>query len=349
MKRLDQFCITLIGVVLIIALTGCAPTVLPPSPEDIQTALAETLTAEPQPTEEIAATEKPTNTPAPSPTAFKTTTPTLSPPISGSISAAYLNLRAGPSTFFEIIQTFVEGTAVTALSRTPDSKWVKVEIEFEDDPTIEGWMAVLFLEMNGEIDALPTEDFGPERSIQGRVEDTEGNPIPNINIAFILNNDQVDLRSDATSDEDGIFTVYLPEDLFGTFDVQTVSWNCESPIADANCQLSGFIELEDRIFITTPQEEEILFRYEATDQVLTGTVVDANDDPVEQVLVVAERDDGATSLGRSDALGEFSIPIAAGTWDVYTVIYDPDYIEGERFPIEVTDSDPDSIVISYPE
>ena len=61
MKRLDQLCVALIGMVLIIALTGCAPTVLPPSPEDIQTALAETLTAEPQPTEEIAETEKATN------------------------------------------------------------------------------------------------------------------------------------------------------------------------------------------------------------------------------------------------------------------------------------------------
>ena len=60
-----------------------------------------------------------------------------------------------------------------------------VEIEFEDDPTMDGWMAVIFLELDGNVDALPTESFGPERTIQGKVEDTEGNPIPNINVAFI--------------------------------------------------------------------------------------------------------------------------------------------------------------------
>lgn len=348
MKRLKRIWIILAGIILISALSACAPQVQTPSPGDIQTALAQTLTAEPSPT--LSPTPRPTNTPAASPTPFQTLTPTPSPPISGEISAAYLNLRTGPSTFFDIIQTFVEGTQVTALRRTADSKWVQVEIEFEDDPAMEGWMSVLFLELQGDIAGLPVETFGPERTITGRVEDTEGSPIPGINVAVILSNDEFDLRDDAISDENGVFTVYLPEDLFGTFDVQIVSWNCESPIANANCQLSGYIQVEDRAFVTVPVEqgEELVFTYEKTDQVLTGSVVEANGDPADQILIVAERDDGATSLGRSDALGEFSIPIASGTWEVYAVIYDPDYTEGERVTVEISDSAPEEIVVEAP-
>lgn len=348
MKRLKGIWIILASIILISALSACAPQVQTPSPGDIQTALAQTLTAEPSPT--LSPTPRPTNTPAASPTPFQTLTPTPSPPISGEISAAYLNLRTGPSTFFDIIQTFVEGTQVTALRRTADSNWVQVEIEFEDDPAMEGWMSVLFLELQGDIAGLPVETFGPEWTITGRVEDTEGSPIPGINVAVILSNDEFDLRDDAISDENGVFTVYLPEDLFGTFDVQIVSWNCESPIANANCQLSGYIQVEDRAFVTVPVEqgEELVFTYEKTDQVLTGSVVEANGDPVDRILIVAERDDGATSLGRSDALGEFSIPIASGTWEVYAVIYDPDYTEGERVTVEISDSAPEEIVVEAP-
>lgn len=348
MNRLIKIWIIFSSILLVTALSGCAPQVLTPSPGDIQTALAQTLTAEPSAT--LSPTPRATNTPAASPTPFQTLTPTTSPPISGEISAAYLNLRTGPSTFFEIVQTFVEGTQVTALRRTSDSKWVQVEIEFEDDPAMEGWMAVIYLDLQGDVSGLPVETFGPERTITGRVEDTDGNPIPGINVAVILSNDEYDLRDDAISDENGVFTVYLPEDLFGTFDVQIVSWNCESPIADANCQLSGYIQVEGRAFVTVPveQDEELVFTYEQTDQVLAGSVVEANGDPADRILIVAERDDGATSLGRSDALGEFSIPIASGTWEVYAVIYDPDYTEGERETIEVTDDAPEEVVIEAP-
>ncbi|MBN2046096.1 MAG: SH3 domain-containing protein [Anaerolineales bacterium] len=340
--------ILLVGVFcLVLLLAGCAPQAVEPSAEMIQTAIAQTQAAEPTETP-VPPTLAPTRTPAPSPTAYETPEPTTSPPINGEISAAFLNLRTGPSTLFDIVNTFVEGTAVTALSRSPDSEWVKVEIEFEEEPPLEGWMAVIYLELDGEAAALPQETFPAEQTLTGKVSDTEGNPIPGINVAFVLNYDEVDLRADATSNQNGEFTVYLPEELFGTFDVQIVSWTCESPIADANCQFSGYIQVVDRAFIAVPQEEEILFTYEKTNLLLSGTIEDRDGDPVDQMLLVAVRDDGATSLGRSDALGEFSIPISGGTWEVYAVSYDPDYLEGEKVSVEVVDTNPEAITLKAP-
>jgi hypothetical protein len=224
-----------------------------------------------------------------------------------------------------------------------------VEIEFEDDPTLEGWMAVVYLELDGNVPALPVEEYGDDKTITGKVTDTEDNPISGINIAFIVDNDQFDLRGDTVSDEDGVFTMYLPDDLVTTVDIQIVSWDCESPIADANCQLSGYIQVEDRAFVDTPQTEEIHFIYEQTSLVLAGMVEDKGGDPADRVLIVAERDDGASSYGYSDALGEFSIPINAGVWEVYTVSYDPEYTEGEIVDVEVVDSNPDEIILKAPE
>jgi len=330
----------------VILMVGCAPQVATPSPGDIQTALAQTLTAQPSAT--VPPTIAPTKTPAPSSTPYQTATSTTSPPISGSIQADFLNLRAGPSTFFEIINTFVKDTALTALERTPDNRWVKIEIEFEDEPTAEGWMATDYLELNGEVSSLPLAVISEGQIIRGKVEDTDGNPIPGINVATLLQYDDVDLRTDVISNDNGDFEVYLPEDLAGTFDIQIVSWLCESPIADLNCQLSGYIQVIDRAFTTLPQEEDILFIYEKTNLTISGTVVNAKDEPVSQMNVRAVRDDGAVSFGRTDALGEFSMPIAEGTWEIFAVIFDPKYLEGEHVSVEVTQSNPDDVTLSQP-
>jgi hypothetical protein len=257
-------------------------------------------------------------------------------------------MRAGPSTLFEIENTFVKDTALTALERTQDNRWVKVEIEFEDEPAIEGWMAVDFLELDGDVNRLPLVSIPEAQTIRGRVEDIDGNPISGVNIAAVLQYDQVDLRTDVTANSDGDFEVYLPEDLFGTFDIQIVSWLCESSITDLNCQFSGYVQVIDRAFIPVPQEEEILFIYEKSGLIISGVVLDSTDEPVSQMNIRAVRDDGAVSFGRTDALGEFSMPISAGTWEIFAVSFDPEYLEGEHANIEVTETNPEDVTLQAP-
>lgn len=346
MKWTHYFRLLIISLCTAFVVIGCAPEALPPSESDIQTALAQTLTA--QPTETSTPTIAPTKTTSPTATAYHTATPTPSPPISGVIEADFLNLRAGPSTLFEVINTFVKDTTVTAVERTQDNNWVRVEIEIEDEPAADGWMSVDFLNLEGEISNLPLTSIDEAQIIRGRVEDTEGNPIPGVVIAAILQYDEVDLRTDVSSNTDGDFEVYLPEDLFGTFDIQIVAWLCESSVVNLDCRFSGYVQVIDRAFTTVPQEEEILFIYEQTGLIVSGIILDARDEPIPQMNIRAERDDGAVSFGRSDALGEFSMPISAGIWEIFAVSFDPEYLEGDRVNVEVTDSNPDEITLRAP-
>lgn len=349
MKNSRLMFAVIVSMLLIALLAGCAPQIQTPSPEDIQTALAQTLTAQPSAT--LSPTPEPTNTPRLTPTTHQTATPTTSPPISGTVTTPFLNMRSGPSTIFEILNTYVEDTIVTAISRTADDQWVFVEIEGEgDEQTEEGWMAAIYLEFDGEISGLPLEDVSDLQAISGRIEDLDGNPIPGIIVAVILSNDDFDLRTDTVSNAEGDFEAYLPGDYegLGTFDVQIVSWNCDSIVANADCQFSGYVQVIDRAFTTLPQEEAILFTYEKTDMVVEGTVVDATEEGVELFNIIAERDDGATSFGRSDAVGEFVMPITPGVWEIFTIIFDPAYTEGERVSLEISDSAPEPVSLEIP-
>ena len=121
--------VSLMAVMMLVA--GCASPESTPSAADIQTAIAETLTAAPTitntPTPEIEATPEPSPTDQrPSPT------PVPNRPVDAIVDVAFLNMRSGPSTFFEVIETFEEGTNVLAKFRTDDGSWVQVEIETEN-------------------------------------------------------------------------------------------------------------------------------------------------------------------------------------------------------------------------
>jgi hypothetical protein len=76
-------------------------------------------------------------------------------------------------------------------------------------------------------------------------------------------------------------------------------------------------------------------------------VTDKNDDPVNGVTIIAVRDDGSISYGKSDILGDFLMPISEGIWQVYVITFDP-YQEGEPVQVEVTDQSPEEIQLQMP-
>jgi hypothetical protein len=337
----------LLIMVCLLVIAGCAPAPATPSVGDIQTAIAQTLTAQPTSTY-TSAPPLATDMPPPTVTPFATTTPTPSGPITGQVSVAFLNLRSGPSTFFNVIEAYEEGMQVSARARVEDSDWVEVEIQGEEDDEAQiGWMSVFFLELDGDVNVLPVVHFPESLTVRGKVTDTEDIPISGVDVAVIFYSVDGDLRADAITDENGEFLIYMPEDLLGLLDIQIVGITCESPVMDENCQLSEYYELEGRTWINIPQEEPVNFLYEKATTSLTGTVSDRFGRPVADILVVAVRDDNAETVGQTNVSGEFSIPIGEGIWEVYTVIFNPRE-ESEHLTIEVTDEAPEPVELPIP-
>lgn len=338
--KLSHFVLSL---AIVISVTGCEPP--PPEltmDEQIQTAIAQTETAK-----HIAeaTTAVPTTEDAPETTPTITPTPTIPPvtgPITGRVNISYLNLRSGPSTLHNVIATFDGGTDLIATGRIPTSDWVEVEI---DD--VIGWMATDYLALNGNVLGLPVIPFPNSLTVTGRVEDTDGNPIRDIVIAVFYRYADQELRADVSSDAEGNFTVYLPQDLLGSLIVQIVGRGCQSPVVDAGCNLSGYIQGADRTSITIPQQAEIVFLYEPTTLTLTGKVFDSNGTPMPGVEVSGIRDDRAKTFGITDSAGQFRMPIDSGFWGVYSFSYDPAG-ESQRVYVTVANTNPSNIELPAP-
>lgn len=336
--KLSHFVISL---VIVIIITGCgSSTPELTKDEKIQTAIAETERAKP-----ITAVTTVVPTTGDTPAPIITSTPTIPPisgPITGRVNITFLNLRSGPSTLHTVIATIDGGTNLIATGRIPTSDWVEVEI---DDQI--GWMATDYLALNGNVIGLPVIPFPDSLTVSGRVEDTDGNPIGDIAIAVFYRYDDQELRADVTSDSEGKFLVYLPQDLLGALIVQIVDRGCQSPVVDAGCNLSGYIQRENRTSITIPQQEDIVFLYEPSALTLSGKVVDSNGTPIPNIEVSGRRDDGATTFGTTDSTGQFRMPVGAGYWGIYSFSYEPAGVSNVVY-VTVANTNPSNIEVPAP-
>jgi hypothetical protein len=210
-----------------------------------------------------------------------------------------------------------------------------------------GWMFTELLDIYGDINSLPIISFPDSLAVRGRVEDTEGNPIQGITISAFYQSQQGELRVNVTSDQNGDFTVYLPQDLLGTLDVQITGRGCLSPVVDLECQLDGYIQLEDRTFIAVPQQADIVFTYKPVTLTLKGKVFDSDSSLVAGIDVAGIRDDGAKTFATTNNAGEFSLPIDEGIWDIFSYTVNPAG-EGARTTITVTNTSPPNIELFSP-
>ncbi|MEN8241968.1 MAG: SH3 domain-containing protein [Chloroflexota bacterium] len=334
--------------VFILAFAACAPEENPPTAADIQTAIAETLTAAPGATNTPPAEPDSTLQPSPTiPLASATNDPGR--PVDAVVNVGFLNMRSGPSTFFDVIETLEEGAELSAVSRLPDNTWVEVEYTPEGGELVTGWMFAQYLDFSDEITLTGIKNFPASQIVQGRVVDENDEPINGVLIAVISSTEGESLRADTTSDLSGSFITYLPEEMFGILDVQVIGPICGTPLMDENCQVSSHILMVERFYISIPQgEQEILFPYHTAAFTLTGTVVDRHDRGVPQINITAVRDDGAISYGLSREDGEFYLPISEGIWEIFTVEFDPRN-QGDSLIITVADRIPEPIKLLAPD
>lgn len=74
----------------------------------------------------------------------------------------FLNLRKGPSEFFEIWEVVPPETTLMAIGRTADTRWVQVALPSGRT----GWLFVRYLVYSGDVVTLPVDGINPEPFIR---------------------------------------------------------------------------------------------------------------------------------------------------------------------------------------
>jgi uncharacterized protein YraI len=92
------------------------------------------------------------------------------------LAPAGVNLRSAPDVMFSVVATVPDGAIVTLLARSPYSPWVKVDYN-----GIIGWLALITLETEAVIDALPIDYNVPPPPGPTTVPGSFGNAFPDPN------------------------------------------------------------------------------------------------------------------------------------------------------------------------
>jgi hypothetical protein len=86
---------------------------------------------------------------------------------------AGVNLRIGPDVGFAVVGVLTDGTQVNLVARSPYSPWVKVE-----SGGVSGWLALITLNTEAYIDALPVDNDVPPPPPPTTVPGSFGNAFP---------------------------------------------------------------------------------------------------------------------------------------------------------------------------
>ena len=333
-SNFSLLCIFLVAIFL----AGCSPTVnqltLMPSATETGIPAAPSSTATlPEPTTTYTPQPLPTNTPTPPPAGTQGVV----------VPVDNLNLRAGPGTTYAILNSYPVNTELFVVARVPGNEWVRVKLA--DDKT--GWMSAELLGLGENVAYLPLEEVTDSIMVTGRVIDSEGKPVNMVTIAVMQRLASSTLRTDAITDQDGYWYAYIPKESAGMWEVQVISAGCTSWIYDETCNIVDHFLYNYRFIFEPPPISPFLFMFQIADAYITGEVTNADGVPV-SMRVFAERSDGAYVYVLSNEAGQFTLPVGAGSWKVYSMQYNPN-LEGESVSVQVeTGIDPEPVSIKAP-
>lgn len=200
----------------------------------------------------------PTASPAPLPTPTAATTSETENGLTAAVRVDSLNLRSGPGTMFDIIGQVYKNNLVKVLGRVPGDDWVQVITA--DGST--GYMLADFLELDSRLTLLPQITIRDSYIVLGKVVDEDGTAINDITVAVYQGDGAQTLRTDAVTDERGIFTAYLPLDSAYTWTVSVVGVGCTSRIVDENCTYPGSFGTKATARFELPLNKQITLLYE---------------------------------------------------------------------------------------
>jgi hypothetical protein len=141
-------------------------------------------------------------------------------------------LRANPGHLSAELRILPDNTPLTALGRTPGSEWLMVNTA---DSRV-GWVFAKLVETTGpEFTTAPLVKPTGVITVSGPLTDIYGGPVSGIQFSVVQAGVSEEIRTDASTDADGIFYAFLPPDAQGSWWVSYTAISCESNVMDATC------------------------------------------------------------------------------------------------------------------
>lgn len=204
------------------------------------------ITTEPMPP---TATLRPTvSLPTAPPTAAVTATPFAG--MQAEVTVDNLFLRSGPGFLLPAWEMFDTGETVEAWGRAPGWSWVYVK----SDDDLNGWMKLELVKLAGDFYDLPEVTPDGFVIVKGHVFTPNGSPASHITLTLTPPGGEAADEDAATTDNEGRFYFFLPEDSRGSWTLVANAYGCESSAVDASCSLIGSFPPAQQIDVSASAE-----------------------------------------------------------------------------------------------
>lgn len=157
-----------------------------------------------------------------------------------------LYMRVGPGTVHLTRNTYAAGSELQVLGKASGDEWLLVKAA--DD--LEGWMTTAYLDGVGNFDKIEIAEVDNAILVNGVVVSGNGIAVPGVQITLYQRiDDDTILRVRGTSNKSGEFYLYIPVDSSGVWVLEVEGVNCNSVIANENCEYDGAFEQNGRFFV----------------------------------------------------------------------------------------------------
>ncbi len=152
-------------------------------------------------------------------------------PFTAAVWADHVNVRTQPGYLFPSLLQLNEGDQFTINAKAPGDEWLSIEL---DDGTT-GWVYIMLVKMDYDLRQIPIQKPEGVQIITGQLLTPAGEPINGVQFAITQAGASGEQRTDATTDQTGIFTAFLPPEAAGDWTVTYTAISCSSVVHDAAC------------------------------------------------------------------------------------------------------------------
>ena len=158
--------------------------------------------------------------------------PVVSVPFQLQLTADETALQANPGNHFETLRWLEKDENIQVWGKSPGGNWIKVSTLTGE----EGWLKRDAVQSEVDSNALPEVVPQKVQLVSGKVLNILGEPMSGIQVALTTAESEVPLPVDASTDEAGDFSVFLPQDTSGKWVINYIGVACKYVTTSASCE-----------------------------------------------------------------------------------------------------------------